>query len=124
MARRRSSDRRRQRDTSDIANDLASLLSLTPPRLSPVVSPLVVEDRRLYSPDPLRTPRVRVLDPLPKRSVRPSTFPVGGLSFSSPRSVLVCVRRKQRREVLHAIGRSGRNSSRRRRGPLSGVSCK
>lgn len=44
--------------------------------------------------------------------------------FKEPSAVSVCVRRKQRREVLHALGRTGRHGkSKIRRNTWSDVSC-
>lgn len=45
----------------------------------------------------------------PSPAIHPSGSKGERLSFALPRSVLVCVRRKQRREVLLALGRGGRN---------------
>lgn len=44
--------------------------------------------------------------------------------FRESAGVVVCVRRKERREVLFARGKSGRNSSRRRFNASSGIRCK
>jgi len=45
-------------------------------------------------------------------------------SFAIPTKVVPCVRRKQRREVLFATQRSGRNGGRRyRRNSTSSISC-
>lgn len=48
------------------------------------------------------------------------------LAFSAPRHVVVCVRRRRRREVLHALriaGRGGRRGRRYRRNAYSDVRC-
>lgn len=48
------------------------------------------------------------------------------VGFAVPKKVLVCVRRKQRKEVLHALGKTGggaRVSRRRRRNAWSDVDC-
>lgn len=47
------------------------------------------------------------------------------LAFQAPKRVLVCIRRQQRKEVLHALGKAGRSGQRRpRRSELSEISCK
>lgn len=57
--------------------------------------------------------------PLPSRQV-PS-----GVAFPDPVRTMVCRRRARRREVLHALGFTGRGSGggRKRRNYLSEVSC-
>ena len=45
-------------------------------------------------------------------------------AFDKPRDVMVCVRRKIRREVIHALGLGGAAGMvPRKRNPFSGVSC-
>lgn len=116
-------------------------LSFLDPRVSPYPSRYfggLPEDRREFWPGtspmdyrPARTllgGQVRVIAP-PRASQAPSrgsfsTFhPSPVLAFKAPRQVVVCVRRKQRREVLLALGRGGRNRPGRRT-PFSGISCK
>lgn len=90
--------------------------------------PTEIEDRRQYHPDDdWRSPRdVRgnsdhvlvVTGHDRKRVVSPF------VGFEVPQQVMVCVRRKQRREVLHALNKTGRGGQRRpRRGPYSDVRC-
>lgn len=59
------------------------------------------------------------------RSLTPAPFFLSpNLQFDAPASVLVCVRRNRRREVLHARGVAGGRVSRvRRRNRFSGVKC-
>jgi len=113
MSKRRRRDRRDDKPTS-----LAQLLG--PPLLhrSPVLSSLGEwEDRRAFNANsPLRnhiTFRSRssadivANKPTPVRQVsRPA--------FRDPQDVVVCVRRKQRKEILHALGRTGRGARRAR----------
>lgn len=47
----------------------------------------------------------------------------GPIGVSTPNTVGVCIRRKRRREVLHAMRRVGRNSGRRRRNQWSNIKC-
>lgn len=47
------------------------------------------------------------------------------IAFQEPSKVLVCVRRKQRQEVLHAKGKAGKRGQKKPRyGPYSAISCK
>lgn len=103
---------------------LADLTSLEPLRL--------IEDRRTYHPleffRPARTTSGHPAQPLkvtptPKNKSRP--FVARGLSFSLPQKVVICVRRKQRKEVLHAFNKTGRGSgrTRRRKNWFSKVGC-
>lgn len=57
---------------------------------------------------------------------RPGAFwPTPRVAFEAPRSVVICIRRKQRRQVFHALGLAGRRLGyrRARRGPYSSVGC-
>lgn len=108
----------------------------------PTVDPLddlldapLLGDGRLFHPDPLEAPRtvsgtparVRVL---PRRSssatARSDPFLAfrDRLTFRTPDRVALCVRRKQRRQVLHALRRTGRGNRPPRRNAWSNVSCK
>lgn len=85
-----------------------------------------IEDRRLFTPDPNKTPKtfkqrqfgLRVKGvPLVslKRSegyrYQPKTFQYEPLpyrlEFTSPRNIVLCARRKIRSEVMHALGLAG-----------------
>lgn len=107
------------------------------PRLS--VSPLLdlrlLEDRRLYHPlqsfaPPIATVRkaVRVVDRARKsaRSKNKILFNhPGTLTFSDPDKVVICVRRKRRKEVLFAKKKAGKTGQRKpRRNYWSSISCK
>lgn len=120
MARRRRSNSVR-RVTSDYSNRRLSgpIRRSSLPRLS---SLRAIEDRREFHPEgdfrPARGfvyPRHRLVVSVPRQepSRLPDTFtpavPVG-VAFKAPRQVAICVRRKQRREVLHAVGKTGRGS--------------
>lgn len=114
-----------QRDTSRIATPrvLDPLFRLAPLPLA------VFEDRRDFNPDgPYRRPATFsrrafadvVLKPAPRAFSFPDVF-----GFRVPDKVLICVRRKQRREVLHALRRTGSGAGRRRRrNYYSAVSCR
>lgn len=126
MARQRKSSTS-GRDDISIANPLDSLFRL--PRFSPVNLSLF-EDRRTYHPERAARPAFS----LPRmasrlvareargRSGRQTKAPV---AFADPNRVLVCVRRKRRKEVLHARGIAGSRGFRRpRRSFYSEVSCR
>ncbi|QXP44185.1 MAG: hypothetical protein [Arizlama microvirus] len=126
MARRRRSNTVR-REISTISNRrLSGPIRRSRPafKLSPLRE---IEDRRDYHPEgPARPARSLssarhrlVMTPQPQLPSRlPDTFtptiPVG-VSFEAPRRVAICVRRKQRREVLHALGKTGRGSRHHRK---------
>lgn len=131
MARKRSS--RVRRDGRTITNrrlpntqfyqfDLEDFL----PRSSPPVN----LDRRTFYPDDFR--------PAVHRSGRPHTltisshvvrapidhFPSPHVAFDAPKSVMVCVRRKQRKEVLHATRKAGKRGQKApRRSVFSDIHC-
>lgn len=138
-----------QRDDFSIARDLAddtlelargSLLD-TLDGSTVVRSPLVeVEDNRYFHPAgpyrPVRSSRrftVPVIASIGDSSRPRSPFPSdrGRLfgsspiyAFKAPRGVAVCVRRKSRKEVMHALGfAGGKTSKRRRRNMNSDIRC-
>lgn len=128
-------------DRPYLAEDL--FLSRLPslPINSPVVrSPLSeVEDNRYWRPDPLPGARslrrwtVRTkLNPRRKTIGRSSNRllrDIQNLTFSAPKFVIRCVRRKVRDQVLHALGKTGKGSGRKlrnrkyKRNSYSGVHC-
>lgn len=127
MARRNRRNRQRQRDANPIANPPIRLLPA--PVLARSGRLIEIEDRRKYQPSFHSPPRslsrvARVLNTVPRtrtyRSRRPTAL---GAAFSHPKTVLTCIRRKMRREVLFATGRSGSNPGRRRRNRNSYFRC-
>jgi len=79
------------------------------------------EDRRRYHPEGRYRPPAAFL-----RSARALVAgPAHQIGFRAPNRVLLCIRRKQRREVLHALKRTGKGArSPRRRNYWSDVSCR
>lgn len=100
----------------------------------PVLSNLnEVEDGRLYEPT------ARALSPLPggpkatgygtlprllsgaparlKSAPTPATYhsPPPAIAFADPRSTIACIRRQRRREVLHALRKTGKGAKARKR---------
>lgn len=129
-----------QRETNAFANRrlLADRWNYTSP-LS------LIEDRRQWHPDPVRQPLTtasqrahtyrQALSRFSNRSnqreyVRPKLYTNQWQNISGPiafvdRRTIICVRRKQRREVLFAIRRTGRGSGvPRRRTPFSDIKCR
>lgn len=122
------SRRSRRRDGSTIARARALHPVLASVRLSPLRPSLNLMDGRFFHFDP----PARSLSARPFHSQvvlrnrsRPHVdrmaflrrFPSqtkAVIAFRSPRRVSVCVRRQERREVLHALGRSGRGAGYRR----------
>lgn len=128
------SNRRSRRDISLIAKPLGL------PRPSPV-RPVAkratrqmslglfpeVEDRRFYHPLGTSAPAASFKKPRHTLAAgKPFSPKVSPLisAFSAPSGVLICVRRKQRKEVLHALQKTGKVGQRRpRRSEFSSVQC-
>lgn len=152
--RRRKKDRRDerqvQRDDYYIASSLLDEPAYRPVRraVEPSVTLLDIEDRRRWDPEGEYRPARSLLGPASVIEVtggvgaggrvarsrsaprgRPYRspfydFPPGRMQFDVPRRVAVCVRRKQRREVLFAKRRTGKGSrAPRTRDYWSDVSC-
>lgn len=130
MARRSRRSSPGERDASDIAN--LGLLDGLP--FAGSVAPLLeVEDRRQFTPAvyrPARTfrgwARLGLSGSARPNRVKPARVDLGRVSFSAPGSTVICVRRSRRREVLHALRKTGRGSGggRKRRNEFSSVSCR
>ena len=130
MAKKRN--RSSQRDVSTIASSSAVYRNVS--------RPVLLSDRREFHPlgdvAPVYSPRKSQRKIVEKKVVtQPNRNKVGRarkqkayykISFGVPRKVELCVRRKQRREVMFAMRRTGKGSRavRRRRNYWSGVSCK
>lgn len=127
----------------DLLGSLLERVSMPPAVAEPSVTNLAdVEDGRLWHPDPEqgaltiggRFAQVVVHKrPIVSRSNTiwsASGLPVGvqvpvGVRFESPLKVITCVRRKVRRQIMFATGRSGKGVKKRqpRRNWRSNVSC-
>lgn len=125
MARKTNS----QRDFTTPNQSLAQLLSFKirpAPLLLPVFTPSAVldsGDRRVFQPD-------RSIAPphTPVRSSSRVVAPLGGrlstLRFQDPKLVAICVRRKQRKEVLFAKRKTRKGAgSRKHRNFWSDIKC-
>lgn len=125
MARRRA----RSADAPVIANDpLSSLLQASPVRPMEVIEdvftePSIPHDRRLFQFHEPEVFKMEVSDGI-SYGVS-SVAPPSGVRVATPSRVAVCVRREQRREVLHALRRTGGGGRKRRRyNEWSNISCK
>lgn len=123
-------------NSSPIANGTLSRPTVTPSS----VHLIEVQDRRTYHPEaaarpPLSTSgtrtRLKAVSPLPKPKTQKAyrapvlrTVP-HQIGFRAPESVLVCVRRKIRKEVLHALRKTGfgKRHRRPRRTRHSNIRC-
>lgn len=116
--------RRRQIPVSDLPEVVRVRLS----------SPVVLDDRRSFHPaGPMRpassfrrADRRIVLKQSSKFApLRNDTYADWRIGFSVPKRVAICVRRKQRKEIIHALKLSGKGARARRhkRNYWSGVDC-
>lgn len=115
------SKNRNTRARHAFANRRLSLRPLSTSRPS-----LSFEDRRTFHPDGLlRSPRVigTTFHSLTATPTRSRSVPFG-VGFVTPHKVLLCVRRKLRREVMFAKGGAGRRRMRKpNRNYYSDVRC-
>ena len=87
-----------------------------------------VADNRRYNPSGASVGRRVLVTPQGHRSTSGQTVVPRGrrfefLGFDVPSSVLVCVRRKQRRQVIFAKGKNGRGNKRPRWNATSHIWC-
>lgn len=129
--------RTRQRRRS---NEVAHSTSSFAVRPTPIVLNLrSIEDRRSYHPDgPLRPAKtvsghrikpLVVKTPTNKKygwkAIKAASTVPKKVSFSVPKKTLICIRREQRREVLHALKKTKRGAGGSRKlNWFSEVSCK
>lgn len=133
----RTQFRRENRNYNPFANDLASLFGINSaqPNTRDPYEFSDIQDRRTWDPAPLVAPRTlsgrqaRVYKQQPVSIKAPQAVlfnPVHKLGFKDPKHVLLCLQRNIRKEVLHALGKTGRGGSRRRivrRNENSAYSC-
>lgn len=93
-----------------------------------------VEDRRRYHPMGESSPalntsgRQHTLTYAPRHTnstqlAKPSALPKG-VGFTTPQNVVVCIRRKKRQEVLHALKKAGKAGQKApRRSAYSEIHC-
>lgn len=117
----------RSADAIADANPLQGLLRPIRPR--PIVTPspyLVPVDERYYTPLRLLQPRGPGGAPARIRETRPRQSGRAVLQFASSAAVDICRKRKDRREVIFAKGKSGKGSKStiRKLREFSKVKCK
>lgn len=118
---------RGRRDVSNIANPrlpFPSSFVRLPGQLD------LFEDRRLFNPDPLpparsfQSPRHRLVVPKQQASKNARGALPHFVGFRTPNKVLICVRRKIREEVMHALKKTGKRGQKKpRRNYYSDVRC-
>lgn len=95
-----------------------------------LISNLTVGDRRLYTPArtlPTALTKNGSISNVFRYSKKPTKARPRGrafFSFEDVRRTMVCVRRKERREVIHAKGVSGGRVRKGRRNEFSNVKCR
>lgn len=132
----------KRRDTTDIARELDSLPNDLDGSFLDGLS--IYEDRRQWHPEGIYAPargfsktrhRLRELAPKHKRDRKRAHSledlrsrlegPYARLAFQAPDSTLICVRRQQRREVIHAKKKAGRGGQKKPRfTEYSNISCR
>lgn len=145
MAKKRN--RRAKRDANAVANPL------TPPSLTTLLSPLsplkpirhvtpkrltLIEDRRSWHPQGASAPAKSVHKSRHRLALKPGASVQGvrstpartapmpaGIHFQAPKKVLICIRRKMRKQVLFALRKTGKGAKARkhRRSFYSSVRC-
>lgn len=127
----------KSRSGSSVRRDITTIANVQLPLFPslPLSNLNQVEDRRFYTPSPLILRTVtgqqhtlalpRKYQYSMKRSLA-STLP-SQVGFNVPQNVVICVRRKRRKEVLHALGKTGFGKAPQKR-PFrswtSSLSCK
>jgi len=94
-----------------------------PPLIALLGEPPRTPDRRSYRPDAPSAPPVSTVRSAARVVSRGPHF--HSLSFAQPRQVTICLRRKVRKEVMHALNHAGKGGRqrKRRRNFWSDVSC-
>lgn len=129
---------RSRRNDSHTPERVSPPRSLTPPLLRELASPTalrLVEDRRAHHPlQEFRPARQVSGHPVKPHVIKRSTnnhvlgrhLPIPlKVQFAEPKRTAICVRRGQRKEVLHALKKTGRGrgGGRKKRNWYSDVSC-
>lgn len=95
---------------------------LAPKRPAPLVA---FEDRRQWHPERWGRPVLGLKRAATRVVVAPRSGPTltSRIAFADPRKVFVCLRRKIRREVIHALGKGGGGNKAPKRKPTSNIEC-
>lgn len=118
----------RRSGTREPSDSLTLRVALPAPKMRPN---LATQDLRSFDFDKASRPAklfsgvaARVDVATPKKGTRSSKRVPAQLAFTAPRETLVCVRRARRKEVLHALRKTGKGGQRRpRRSPWSKIKC-
>lgn len=104
-----------------LQNPMPSRFIIPEPEMLPFMDE--VEDRRRFDADPSKPARTASGQRARFRALY--NAPLQTIGFQDPRRVLICVRRKARREVLFAKRQTGRGAKarRHRRNQYSNVRC-
>lgn len=137
MAKGRSQQRQKTRDTSTITNQRLRFENLIKPLPTISISNISktlsqIEDRRTWHPSgsfrnarSFNNPYHVLVAPRPRVKLKTHSYPTHQVGFYQPKKVLICVRRQTRKEVLHAFNKTGKGGQRRpRRTYYSSVSCR
>lgn len=136
MSRRRRRNEKGRRDNTLIANQRLPA-SIDVFNLRQLELPLtLIDDRRTYHPDPARLPKMITGAPVSfKVRKKPTTYQKSLkknwqsyvpnlISFAENKNVLICIRRKKRKEVLFAKKKTGmRGQKRPRFNSYSSIHC-
>lgn len=136
MARSRRSNRARA-NTSPIATRSVRARNTRPLGLpsrvaykgyDATVGRVVLDDRRMWHPERVFRPafslkRAATQLVLKKPTAHQKPRLTEGLAFKDPRKVLICVRRRIRKNIMHAIGAAGGKVKKPRRNYWSDVTC-
>lgn len=129
MGKRRNRNRTARRDVSYITSPrLIEPISFDHLRLSSLEP---IEDRRTFHPEQALRPArsfsraTHALEVSRSPASRRAHLPPSRVVFEDANRVLVCVRRKRRREVVFAMGKAGKGQHRRapRRSYFSDIGC-
>lgn len=115
---------------SGTRDDMSSLTVTL--RSFPRTSLTAIDDRRSFDFEPATRP-ARLFTgstatisatPVAKKTPKARARVPYQIAFQAPKETLVCVRRQRRKQVLHALKKTGKGGQRRpRRGPFSEVKC-
>lgn len=133
MAKGNSKSQRDFSNSNPYNQSLAQLLTpiYRPPiRLLPISSTLTTADvlasgdRRLFQPDETTRPPHTARPGASRVQARPYPYTMNTLGFQEPKMVAICVRRKQRREVIFAKRKHKKGSGgAKHRNFWSAISC-
>lgn len=126
MSKRRKGGRDNSTTHHSYTDPIASLGLLRP---TPMVLPSIVPDRDVYSDRRTYRADRSTAPPSPNRNAGKivafkAPRPFHALGFKIPNQVMICVRRKTRKEVMHAKRHAGKGGHRKpRRNFWSRISC-